>query len=96
MYTPKILEALPLTNYQIQLKFTDQTAGVVDLSHLAGKGVFTSWNNYVNFKAVSIECGRRLAWPDEIEIDADSLYLKVTGKTPEELFPSLLENYAHA
>ncbi len=96
MYTPKILEARPLDGYQIRLKFTDQSAGIVDLSHLAEKGVFKSWNDYENFKTVSIENGRRLTWPDEIEIDADSLYLKLTRKTPEELFPSLQEDYAHA
>jgi hypothetical protein len=96
MYTPKILEARPLDDYKIWLKFTDQSAGNVDLSHLAGKGVFTSWNTYENFNSVSIENGRRLAWPDEIDIDADSLYLNLTGKTPEDLFPALKEDYIHA
>jgi hypothetical protein len=31
MYTPKILEARPLDDYKIWLKFTDQSAGNVDL-----------------------------------------------------------------
>jgi hypothetical protein len=96
MYTPKILEARPLDNYKIWLKFTDQSAGNVDLSHLAGKGVFTSWNEYENFKNITIENGRRLVWPDEIDIDADSLYLKLTGKTIDELFPAIKEDYVHA
>jgi hypothetical protein len=96
MYTPKILEARPLDNYKIWLKFTDQSAGDVDLSHLAGKGVFSSWNKYENFKNVSVENCRRLVWPDEIDIDADSLYLKLTGKTPEDIFPALKEEYIHA
>jgi hypothetical protein len=96
MYTPKILEARPLDDYKIWLKFSDLSAGNVDLSHLAGKGVFASWNKYENFKNITIENGRRLAWPDEIDIDADSLYLKLTGKTIEELFPAIKEEYAHA
>jgi hypothetical protein len=96
MYTPKILEARPLNDYKIWLKFTDQSNGNVDLSHLAGKGVFASWNKYDNFKNITIENGRRLVWPDEIDIDADSLYLKLTGKTTEELFPAIKEEYAHA
>ena len=96
MFTLKILEAHPRENYKIWLKFNDQTAGVVDLSHLAGKGVFKSWKDYANFKNVIIENGRRLVWPDEIDIDADSLYLKLTGKSPEDLFPALKEEYIHA
>jgi hypothetical protein len=68
----------------------------VDLSHLAGKGVFALWNNYENFKKISVVENRRLTWSDEIELDADSLYMKLTGKTPEELFPALKEDFAHA
>jgi hypothetical protein len=96
MSTPKILEARPLDGYKIWLKFNDGTSGEVDLSHLAGKGVFALWRNYENFKKVSIEDNRRLAWSDEIDIDADSLYMKLTGKTPEELFPALKESFARA
>ncbi|MEO5887959.1 MAG: DUF2442 domain-containing protein [Anaerolineales bacterium] len=96
MPTPKILEALPLDGYKIRLKFEDGNSGEVDLSHLAGKGVFALWNNYENFKKVSVEDNRRLAWSDEIDIDADSLYMKLTGKTPEELFPALKEDFADA
>lgn len=96
MSTPKILEARPLDNYRIWLQFADNLSGEVDLSHLAGKGVFALWNNYENFKKVSVENGRRLVWSDEIDIDADSLYLRLTGKKPEELFPALGEEPAHA
>ncbi len=96
MTTPKILEARPLDGYKIWLKFEDDTAGEVDLSHLAGKGVFTLWNNYEDFQKFSIGNGRSLAWSDEIDIDADSLYLKLTGKKPEELFPALKEESTYA
>jgi hypothetical protein len=96
MTTPKILEARPLDRYKIWLKFDDGISGDVDLSHLVGKGVFALWNNYENFKKVSVEDSRRLAWSDEIDIDADSLYMKLTGKTPEELFPALKEDFARA
>jgi hypothetical protein len=96
MVTPKILEARPLDGYKIWLKFNDGIAGEVGLSHLTGKGVFTFWEESENFKKVSIENGRSLAWSDEIDLDADSLYLKLTGKKPEELFPALKEQPAHA
>jgi hypothetical protein len=94
MVALKILEARPLDDYKIWLKFDNDTAGEVDLSHLTGKGVFALWSNYENFRKVSIEDGRRLVWLDEI--DADSLYLKLTGKKPEELFPILKEEPTHA
>jgi Protein of unknown function (DUF2442) len=96
MSAPKILEARPLDGYKIWLKFEDGITGEVDLAYLAGKGVFAFWKNYENFEKVSIENGRWLAWSDEIDLDADSLYLKLTGKKPEELFPALKEEPAHA
>ena len=96
MSAPKILEARPLDNYKIWLKFDGGISGEVDLSHLVGKGVFAFWDDYANFKKVSVEENRRLAWSDEIDMDADSLYLKLTGKTPEELFPTLKEEPARA
>jgi len=96
MSTPKILETRPLDGYKIWLRFDDGIAGEVDLSHLAGKGVFAFWKIYENFKKVSTENGRSLSWSDEIDIDADSLYLKLTGKKPEELFPALKEESAYA
>lgn len=93
MSRPKILEARPGKDYKIWLKFDDDTAGEVDLSHLAGKGVFVFWDDYDNFKKVAIENSRWLSWSDEIDLDADALYLKLTGKRPEELFPSLKEEF---
>jgi len=96
MFTPTIVEAQPLNGYKIRLRFADGAAGEVDLSHLAGRGVFACWNDYEDFKKVSIEGGRRLAWAEDIDIDADSLYMKLTGKTPEELFPALKENPVYA
>lgn len=92
----KILEARPVAGYKIWLKFEDGQTGEVDLSHLAGKGVFAYWNSYQNFQKIAVREGRSLVWDDEIDIDADSLYLKVTGKKPEDLFPALKEEPTHA
>lgn len=96
MPTLKIIEMRPLDGYKIWLKFDDNTSGEVDLSHLAGKGVFAFWSFDENFKKVSTENGRSLVWSDEIDIDADTLYLKLTSKKPEELFPALKEEPSHA
>ena len=96
MYIPRILETRALEDYKVWLKFDDGTEGEVDLSSLAGKGIFSFWDHYENFKSISIENGRWLSWSEEIDLDADSLYLKVTGKRPEELFPALKEESTYA
>ena len=84
------------SNYHIYLEFSDGIKGEVDLSDLAGKGVFQVWNDYDFFEAVHLGDQREIKWNDEIELSADSLYLKLTGKSPEELFPKLRREQPHA
>jgi hypothetical protein len=86
----------PLPNYRIYLEFSDGSKGEVDLSDLAGKGVFQVWNDYSFFEKVHIGPERQIQWDDYIELCPDSLYLKLTGKTPEELFPKLHREQPHA
>jgi len=50
----KITDVKILSDYNIWLKCSDGTEGTVNLSHLVGKGVFSLWNNYKEFKKVSI------------------------------------------
>jgi len=78
-----------VSRYRIYLNFSDGTEGEVDLSDLAGKGVFVAWNDRAFFERVRIGEHREIKWSDEIELCSDSLYLKLTGKAPEELFPAL-------
>lgn len=94
MIHPVLVRALP--NYRLYLEFNDGAQGEVDLSDLAGKGVFEAWNDYSFFEKVHIGDHREIKWNDEIELCADSLYLKLTGKTPEELFPRLRREHPHA
>jgi hypothetical protein len=65
----------------VWLRFTDGSEGVVDLSHIAGKGVFKAWDEPGFFAQafVSVECGT-LTWPGELDLDPDVLYSMVTGK----------------
>ena len=90
---PTRVQALP--KYRIYLEFSDGTKGEVDLSDLAGKGVFQVWNDY-NFERVCLGNHREIKWTDEIELSADSLYPKLAGKSPEELFPKLRREQPHA
>jgi len=91
---PLLVQARP--NYHIYLEFSDGTKGEVDLSALAGQGVFKVWSDYDFFKKVHIGQHREIKWDDDIELCADSLYLKLTGKSPEQLFPRLRREQSHA
>jgi hypothetical protein len=94
MIRPILVRALP--NYHIYLEFSDGAKGEVDLSDLAGQGVFAAWNDYGFFQKVYIGDHREIKWGADIELCGDSLYLKLTGKTPEELFPTLRREQPHA
>jgi hypothetical protein len=86
----RITEALALDSFRLHVKFSDGAEGVIDLSALAGQGVFAAWDDPVFFGRVRISSsGRCLDWGEQIDISADSLYLNLTGKTAQELFPKL-------
>ncbi|MCJ7593660.1 MAG: DUF2442 domain-containing protein, partial [Desulfobacterales bacterium] len=70
--------------------------GVVDLSELVGKGVFTLWRNRHVFEKVRFGTFGELVWGDQIDLCPDSLYLRATGKKPEDVFPALRRESAYA
>ena len=88
---PTPVQVKPLDNYRLWIAYSDGVEGIVDLSPLVGKGVFALWNDYHAFCQVRIGPGGELTWGDEIDMCPDALYLKITGKTPEEIFPALRE-----
>ena len=92
----KINKIKILSDYKIWLKYSDHTEGVVDLSDLVGRGVFSEWNDYDNFKNVKIGTSGELIWPCGLDLCSDALYLKLTGKVVEDLFPSLKRGPVHA
>ena len=87
MIRPLIVRPLP--NYRVYLEFSDGAKGTVDLSDLAGQQVFEIWSDSSVFEKVHIGSHREIRWNDEIELCADMLYLRLTGKTPEELIEML-------
>lgn len=93
---PTALEVKPLENYRVWLRFSDGVEGIANLSEFAGKGVFELWDVGEAFRTVRIGEGGGIEWGDQIDLCPDALYLKVTGKTPEELFPSLRKLVEHA
>ena len=94
LITPTRVEARP--DYHIYLEFSDGTKGEIDLSNLAGKGVFRVWEQPGFFEQVRIGEHREIKWNEQIELCADSLYLQLTGKAPHDLFPALEREQPHA
>lgn len=87
MFRPVSVRALP--GYRLWVKYSNGAEGEVNLSHLVGRGVFSLWNDYGAFQKVYIGEHGEIAWSEEIDLCPDSIYMKITGRTPEELFPSL-------
>ena len=92
----KPIKVKPLREYKIWVKYSDGVEGEVDLSNLNGNGVFEFWNDYKNFQNVHIGENGEIAWSDKIDICPDSVYMSITGKSPEELFPNLKEEDINA
>lgn len=91
---PVEVKALP--GFQIWLRYSDGTSGVVNLSDLAGRGVFRAWDDVDFFNSVHIGPHGAIAWGHHIDICPDAMYLRLTGKSPEELFPALRAIHADA
>lgn len=88
---PVPIEVEVLENYKLRVKYSDGVEGIVDLSGFAGKGVFALWNDYREFQNVHIGKSGEIAWGEKIDMCPDAIYLKITGKKQEELFPKLRE-----
>jgi hypothetical protein len=93
---PKLVEIKPKLNYRLWMKFSDGVEGDVDLSSNVGKGVFSLWNNPAKFNEVKIGKAGELCWNDEVDIDSTAMYLRITGKNPEDIFPALKEKVLRA
>ena len=85
----KVMDVRPLENYRVWLRFRDGAQGEIDLSDLAGHGVFVAWADPALFEAVHTEAGGGIEWPGDIDMCPDALYMRLTGKSVEDIFPSL-------
>ncbi len=57
------------------------------VSIVLSKGVFAAWNDPAFFQSVYASPHGGIAWSEDIELCADSIYLELRGKKPEELLP---------
>jgi hypothetical protein len=92
----KIVFVKPTAKFAVEVGFEDGICGVVDLGDLAGRGVFRAWLDEGVFERVKITELGALEWPGELDLCPDSIYMRLTGQSPEELFPSLKRQLAHA
>lgn len=92
----RVVQVEARENYRLDVRFDDGVQGVVDVSGLAGRGVFALWNDYQEFRKVRIGDTGELIWADQIDLCADSLYLKVVQQDPEDIFPELRRAMVHA
>jgi hypothetical protein len=90
------IEVKALQNFRIRLRYDDGTEGEVDLSDLAGHGVFRAWDDATFFASVRLGSHGAIEWGTDIDICPDAMYLRLTGKSPEEIFPNLKSVHADA
>lgn len=86
---PRLTGVQARSGYRLWLRYDDRAEGEVDLSDLAGRGVFEAWKTAGAFESVRLGPQGAVVWSEGIELCPDALYMRLTGKTPEEVFPRL-------
>ena len=76
----RITAATPRAGFHVELLFDNGETGVVDLSDLAGHGVFAAWLHAGAFEQVAVTKDGALEWSGEIDLCHDALYLRMTGE----------------
>jgi len=92
----KLIEIKPKPNYRLWLKYSDGVAGEIDFSSHVGNGVFAIWNDPKRFENVRIGPSGELSWSDEVDVDSEAMYLRITKKKPEDIFPLLKKESINA
>lgn len=86
----------PRDGYRLWLRYSDGAAGEIDLSALAGQGVFAAWADRACFAAVRLAEHGAIVWGDDLELCPDALYLQLTGKLLSEIMPAAREPVGNA
>ena len=83
----KVQEATYKGNYDIHVLFEDGVAGIIHLNDLVESGIFLALKDTTKFAKV-YTTGYSIAWSDQLEIDAATIYAELSGKAPGEVFSS--------
>ncbi|MCX6300163.1 MAG: DUF2442 domain-containing protein [Bacteroidetes bacterium] len=68
--------------------------GTVQLNNLVEKGIFNGLQDKIQFAKV-YTTGYSIAWSDELEIDAATIYSEITGKHFGEIISPKLSNVSN-
>jgi hypothetical protein len=85
----RVVQVEPREDFKIWVRFDEGTSGTIDLQDLAGRGVFGAWKDRHVFESVHVNDAGAVEWPSDVDLCPDSLYLRLTGKQAEDLFPAL-------
>ena len=85
---PTPIEVKPREGYKIWLRYEDGVEGEVDLSDVAGKGVFSAWDDRAFFESARLDESRAVRWGEDIDVCSDAIYMEITGKTVDEVLPA--------
>ena len=88
----KVKNVIALTEYKLQVTFDDGVSGTVDLGDFIQRGIFSSLKEERLFSKVYTN-GYSIAWSDELEIDALTIYAEFLDKSPNEILNTNM-NYA--
>lgn len=83
-HLPRIAAVAALPPLQLVIRFDDDRVVLADLRELAKRGnAFARWGEPEYLRRVRIiNHGRALAWPQGLDLCADSLYMKGVARRP--------------
>jgi hypothetical protein len=67
----RIVDVAVLKDHQLRLTFDNGKEGVVDVSHLVGRGAFSCWQDCEIFERVQIGASGELLWGDQVDLCPD-------------------------
>jgi len=82
----KIESVTYVSGYTLHVKFLDGVEGDIELTELVSKGIFKVLQNQKLFEKV-FNTGYSIAWSEELEIDSDTIYMELSGKSIGDLIP---------
>ena len=95
LHSPSAIKTLP--DFRLWMQFSDGVEGTADLSAMVGKGVFKCWaDRPASFQNVVISEDGSLLWDETLDLCSDALYLQISGKAVEDVFPRLKQELLHA
>ena len=93
---PRLLAIKTAKPCKLWLRYDDGVEGTVDLSDIAGQGVFAMWRDPGVFEKATLASHGGVCWGDDADLCPDMLYLRLTGKEAQQLFPNLARAESHA